>query len=72
MSLISRFITSWKHIRFPWRSRIYVGSDHLGNEYYESTRKINGRTKRMVEVKGQKDLVDYISSEIPGNDLILI
>ena len=66
MSLFSRFITSWKHTRFPWRTRVYVGSDPLGNEYYESTRKINGRTKRMFELKVQKDLIDYNNNEIPG------
>ncbi|CAB4376110.1 hypothetical protein RhiirA5_267315 [Rhizophagus irregularis] len=66
MSLFSRFITTWKHARFPWRTRFYVGSDHLGNDYYESTRKINGRTKRMVEIKGkQDDIFDFFSNEIP-------
>ncbi|RIA84873.1 hypothetical protein C1645_783259 [Glomus cerebriforme] len=65
MSLFSRFTTAWKHMRFPWRTRVYVGSDNLGNEYYESTKKINGRTKRMVELKGKKDLIDYIGYEIP-------
>ncbi|CAG8436923.1 12371_t:CDS:2 [Funneliformis mosseae] len=55
----------WKHIRFPWRSIVYVGSDNIGNEYYESTRQINGRTKRMVELKVKKDLIDYSGDEVP-------
>jgi NADH:ubiquinone oxidoreductase subunit len=68
MSLFSRFITAWRHARLPWRTRVYIGSDHLGNEYYESTSKFNGRTKRMVEIKRQHDVIDFISNEIPGND----
>ncbi len=63
---MSRFTIAWKHIRFPWRSRAYIGSDHIGNEYYESTREINGRTKRMVEFKVKKDLIDYSGDEVPG------
>ncbi|CAI2162946.1 13826_t:CDS:2 [Funneliformis geosporum] len=65
MSSLSRFTTAWKHIRFPWRSIVYVGSDNIGNEYFESTKKINGRTKRMVELKVKKELVDYSGDEIP-------
>ncbi|GBB99698.1 hypothetical protein RclHR1_00360047 [Rhizophagus clarus] len=65
MSLLSRFITAWKHARFPWRTRVYVGSDHLGNDYYESTRKNNGRTRRMVEMKGKKDVIDFFNNQIP-------
>ena len=66
MSAFSRFTTAWKYIRFPWRGRVYVGSDPSGNEYYESTRKINGRTKRIVEFKVKKALIDYNNNEIPG------
>ncbi|CAG8543940.1 12189_t:CDS:2 [Racocetra persica] len=63
-SYLSRLLKMWKQARFPWRQRVFVGSDLSGNEYYESNL-INGRKKRTVEMKEKKPLGEYDSDSLP-------
>ncbi|CAG8433091.1 10720_t:CDS:2 [Diversispora eburnea] len=51
--------------RLPWRSRVFVGTDLSGNEYYESVTATNGRTRRIVEMKEKKLLSDYEEDALP-------
>ncbi|RHZ76451.1 hypothetical protein Glove_197g79 [Diversispora epigaea] len=64
-SRISHLLTLWKQARLPWRSRVFVGTDLSGNEYYESVTALNGRTRRIVEMKEKKLLSDYEEDALP-------
>ncbi|CAG8524406.1 20759_t:CDS:2 [Dentiscutata erythropus] len=64
-SYVSGLLKMWKQARLPWRQRIFVGSDLHGNEYYESNRPINGRKKRIVEMRENKPLGEFNSDSLP-------
>lgn len=66
-SRVSRLLTLWRQSRLPWRSRVFVGTDLEGNEYYESVKATNnGRTRRTVEMKEKKPLSEYEGDALPG------
>ncbi|CAG8721336.1 11193_t:CDS:2, partial [Acaulospora morrowiae] len=64
-SFISHLLKIWRQARLPWRSRMFIGIDLSGNEYYETVEAINGRKKRMVEMKEEKPLSEYNTDDVP-------